>query len=105
MMIAERILKIRRGLVDIDVPIRIFAPERDEAAWACRYEIGWPGTPKTQSIFGVDSVQALFLALQAIGAELYRSNEHTDGRFFLGQRGRWVWLPCAPEHPRHAGRR
>ena len=80
MAIAERILKLRRGLVDVEVPVRVFAPERDEAAWSCRYEIGWPSAPKTRAISGFDSMQALILALQAIGAELYRSDEHASGR-------------------------
>ena len=93
MLIAERILKIRRGRVDVDVPIRIFAPQRDETAWACRYEIGWPGAPKTRSMSGFDAVQALSLTLQAIGAELYQRNEHASGRLLWEKEGGGYGFP------------
>jgi len=37
--------------------------------------IDWPEGPvRTMTIFGVDSVQALYLALQTVAAELYNAN-------------------------------
>ena len=80
MKIAERILKIRRSGTEIEVPVQIYAPGRDATnAWSCTYEIGWPETPGRFSSGGIDSVQALLLALQMIGAELYSSKHHDAG--------------------------
>jgi hypothetical protein len=78
-MIAFRVLKLRHKTQLIDVPVRLFAPVRDEEAWCCRYEIGWPFSPRESAAFGVDSVQALALALQKIGFDLYTSEAHKTG--------------------------
>lgn len=94
MKIAERILRLRQGQGEVEVPIRIFAPEPSEkSSWVCRYEIGWPGTPRKRSIGGFDSVQALFLALQAIGAELYTSEHHESGRLIWDKEGGGYGFP------------
>lgn len=93
MKIAERVLRICRESTDVEVPIRIFAPERDGSSWACRYEIGWPGASKTRSMSGFDSVQALFLTLQAIGAELYSSEHHQSGRLVWEKEGGGYGFP------------
>ncbi len=44
MVIATRTLKLRTaGGGDVDVPIRVFAPEHmSDGTWFCRYEISWP---------------------------------------------------------------
>jgi hypothetical protein len=94
MIIAERILRIRDGHRESEVPIRIFAPAPDEGnSWSCRYEIGWPGAPRTRSIAGGDSVQALLLALQVIGAELYTSDHHKAGRLRWEKEGDGYGFP------------
>lgn len=79
-MIAERILRLddRRG--PIDVAVRIFAPEKEKQSWACRYEIMWPDGTRTATAYGFDAIQALLFALQMIGAEVYTSDHHKDGR-------------------------
>jgi hypothetical protein len=88
MKIAERILKIRQSGTEIEVPIRIDAPARDAtSAWSCAYEIGWPETLRRFSSGGVDSVQALLLALQMIGAELYSSKHHEAGELVWEREG------------------
>ena len=80
MQIAERILMLRRGSADVQVPIRIFAPEPDGSAWRCRYEIGWPDGVRKRFAGGGDSVQAICLALQMIGADIYTSPHHASGQ-------------------------
>jgi hypothetical protein len=35
MLIATRVLKLRRTAGDIDIPVRIFAPEQEGASWSC----------------------------------------------------------------------
>lgn len=76
MVIANRVLRLRLGSNDIDVPIRIYAPEANGVDWTCRYEIDWPEGAKKSYAAGVDAVQALHLALQKIGADIYTSKHH-----------------------------
>jgi hypothetical protein len=83
MRIAERILKIRRGGTEIEVPVQIYAPARDATnAWSCAYEIGWPEAPRRFSSGGIDSV-----ALQMIGAEFYSSKHHDAGELVWEREG------------------
>ena len=42
MIIATRHLLLRGKHRDIDIPVRIHAPEKAEVDWICRFEIGWP---------------------------------------------------------------
>jgi hypothetical protein len=78
MIIASRILKLKG--VEAEIPIRVFAPERSEVDWICRFEIEWPETTLARFAAGVDAVQALLLALQMIGSQIYASNYHTSGQ-------------------------
>jgi hypothetical protein len=94
MKIADRSLRIRRGSVpDVSVQIRIFAPRPIGRAWSCAYEIDWPGAPRKRDISGLDSMQALFLALQAIGTDLYTSEHHRAGELVWEQEGRGYGFP------------
>lgn len=93
MKIATRFLRLRRGGAEVDVPIHIFAPIRDGRAWACRYEIDWPSGKRKRSIAGWDAVQALVLALQAIGAEIYGSEYHASGNLMWEKEGRGYGFP------------
>ena len=58
------------------VPVRWFRPAPNPRGdWGCVFEIDWPERPRRRlTIFGVDSVQALYLALQAVAAELYTAD-------------------------------
>ena len=80
MIIARRLLKLASETGDINVPVTISAPEPDELDWICRFEIGWPAETRHGYAMGIDSMQALLLALQIIGAELNTSADHEDGR-------------------------
>ena len=42
MLIANRVLKLRRPTGHIDISIRIFAPQRRGDSWMCHFEIDWP---------------------------------------------------------------
>lgn len=80
MMIAIRVLRLRGSNADVDIPIRVFLPEAGEKdAWSCRFEIDWPHGKRSVSAWGVDSVQAILLALQMVGAEIYTSDYHKSG--------------------------
>lgn len=79
MIVAARSLKLHQEQNDVDVGIRIFAPQRDAGGWSCKYEIDWPEGMRTAAASGHDSVQALLFALKMIGAEIYTSDYHKSG--------------------------
>lgn len=68
----------------IPVPVALYAPEKNEKDWSCRYTIGWPNGIEARAAYGIDSVQALVLTLQSIGASLYFSDYHKSGRLKWG---------------------
>lgn len=79
MIIANRSLHLQDGKSDVEIPVRVFVPEPDGNAWSCKYEIDWPNYTRHSKIVGFDSMQALTLALQAIGTEIYTSDFHKSG--------------------------
>jgi hypothetical protein len=94
-MIATRTLQFKDGDVIRDMPIRIFAPEQRGNSWCCRYEIDWPEGRDSKEVWGADSVQAILLALQIIGAELYTSDYHKSGQLMLDEPGQGYGFPVA----------
>jgi hypothetical protein len=64
------------------VQILIGKPERlpDHDDWYCSHQIVGIGSGEVKRIWGVDSVQALVLSLQMVGAQLYCSAEYAAGR-------------------------
>ena len=81
MLIGSRELTLGDEDNEIKIPVRLFAPRLESAgAWGCRYEIDWPDKMSAKEIFGVDSMQAIVLALQMIGFEIYNSDFHESGR-------------------------
>jgi len=96
MLIATRTLKLRQPVSDIDIAIRIHAPMENEGSWSCRYEVDWPGEQHQMKMGGADSVQALVAALYAIGAEIYSSSYHKEGRLYLDKPGEGYGFPVVP---------
>jgi hypothetical protein len=94
-MIATRLLHLRDGESKIEIPIRIFAPRDRDGSWSCRYEIDWPEGCRTMEALGADSVQAILLAFQMIGAELYTSDHHKSGRLMFHEPGQGYGFPVA----------
>lgn len=92
-MIAFRILKLRHKTQLTDIPVRLFAPVQDGEAWCCRYEICWPVSPRESAAYGADSMQALALALQKIGFDLYTSEAHKTGALMWEAAGRGYGFP------------
>jgi len=61
------------------VEIRLYQPERADPKWVCRYEIDWPeGTIRSQAQ-GNDMIEAIHMALQKLGTEMYLSRYHHEG--------------------------
>lgn len=93
MIISTRELKLITKGRELKIMVRLFAPKRDRTAWSCRYEIDWPDGLRAVEARGVDSMQALILALQMIGAELYTSNFHKSGELAWTEPSRGYGFP------------
>ena len=97
MEIASRILTLRTGNSETKIPIRIFAPVSEKpGVCGCRYEVDWPGENHVVTAWGFDSIQALFIAMQMIGAEIYSSSYHKAGNLFWDKPGTGYGFPVAP---------
>lgn len=97
MVIATRTLKLHQDGADCDVCIRIFAPEQQAPGeWSCTYEIDWPEGTRKFAAHGADSVQALLLALNMIGSEIYASNYHKSGALSSADAWQGYGFPVPP---------
>src|ERR1041385_5108566 len=95
MIIAMRRLVLRDNHRDIEIPVRIHAPEKSKVDWICRFEIGWPEGKAERWGSGVDAIQALLIAMQMIGAEVYASSQHQSGRLEWLEAGRGYGFPVS----------
>jgi len=95
MIIANRSLKVRQGQNDTDVAVRIFAPQLSQGSWSCNYEIDWPEGTRKGAAHGLDSVQALLLALKMIGAEIYTSDYHKAKNLVWEEPGQGYGFPVS----------
>jgi hypothetical protein len=77
----------------VDLPVHLHAPEERGGSWICDYEIGWPGEPRTGTVWGADAVQAIILALQMIGTDLYTSGYHRAGELTSKEQGGGYGFP------------
>lgn len=71
-VVCERAYQIQTRSGVRPLPVRWFRPAPEPRGdWSCMVEIDWPARPvRTMTIFGVDSVQALYPALRTLAAEL-----------------------------------
>jgi hypothetical protein len=95
MLVATRILKLRRENDEIEIPVRVYAPEQEETSWSCKFEVDWPDGLLAMSAGGVDAVQALDLALKMIGAQIYASDHHASGKLMWEEPGKGYGFPVA----------
>ena len=94
--IANRTLKLDTQSGTVDVPVRLFSPEKTEGAWRCRFEIEWPDGRDVRAASGRDAVQALVAALQMIGVSLYTSEAHAEGLLWFEEPGDGYGFPIVP---------
>ena len=77
-VVAERALEldgVANGAVRIDTP------ELDpKGHWRCDYEVAWPGFERRRYTAGVDSYQALSLALVSSVVDIATSDDFKAGR-------------------------
>jgi hypothetical protein len=93
MIIATRQLKVRTSSGDTNVEIRLFKPTNEDGMWVCNYEIDWPGGTKKSFAAGADAIQAIFLALQKVGIQLYTSDYHRSGGLYWSGSGGGYGFP------------
>jgi hypothetical protein len=93
MMIATRALKLQSSGREIEIPIRLFAPQQGDNGWFCWYEIDWPENKRVRNAWGVDSVQAIVIALQMVGTDIYTSNYHKSGNLMFEGPSRGYGFP------------
>jgi Protein of unknown function len=79
-VIASRTLTMEVDGRDVAVPVTLYAPVDKTDHWCCEFEIGWPDKPKLGRGNGIDTVQALLIALEMVGINLYSSDPHKQGR-------------------------
>lgn len=79
-VIASRDLTMTVDGGEVAVPVKIYAPADKGDHWRCEFEIGWPDRTRRGKGYGIDSTQALLVAMQSIGVELYTSEAHNAGR-------------------------
>ncbi len=96
MKIAHRTLTFTEHNKPIQIQISISAPLQAEGAWSCEWSIGWPHGLRASRAYGVDSVQALRLTLEMIGAELYSSPYHATGNLYFEKPGDGYGFPVPP---------
>jgi hypothetical protein len=96
MIILRRLLKLDADGGETEVPITLHLPVDMQDHWRCDYEIGWPQGVRRANGLGIDSVQALLIALKNIGAEIYASDAHRSGRLMWDRRGAGYGFPLVP---------
>lgn len=94
MKIAERVLKFRDANGEAEIPVVISLPEQEsDGAWFCQCEIGWPEGKWSTRAGGVDSIQAIQMAMQLIGTRLYVSEYHEAGKLYFEKPGNGYGFP------------
>lgn len=93
MVILQRTLTYSSVEREMEVEIEVYAPVHGDRDWSCTYEIAWPDGPRRGYGYGVDATQAMLLALQAIGTDIYTSDYHRSGRLRWEQPGRGYGYP------------
>jgi hypothetical protein len=69
------------------VTIGLPQPTPGHQDFYCPFRIDWPGGERASYSIGIDTMQALTLALQSIGSDLYSSPEYLSGRMrYLGMK-------------------
>jgi hypothetical protein len=79
----------RTFVVDgVEVGCSFFQPEPDRGDYCCTYEIAWPEGPRRRTIYGVDPIQAVLLAMQMAHVDLLvaRKDDGRDVRWLDGCR-------------------
>lgn len=100
MTFVVRLLTIVRQQDRVPVQVIIRQPQEHERHWECAFEIGWPVDPVKSNAKGLDGIQALYLAMQAIAIRLYSSPYHAAGELVWDKPGDGYGFPMPlPGYP------
>lgn len=88
MILATRILKLKTGSGEVEVPVTFDVPEYNRGAWTCHFRIGWPEGPDASHGSGYDSVQAVTFAMQRAAIHLYMTKHHKSGNLYWTEPGK-----------------
>ena len=87
-------LFLHSGNRDVEIPVRIRAPEKAEVDWICRFEIGWPEGKAERWGTGVDAAQALVMAAANDRCRNLHQSSSRVGPPSLACGWRRLWIPC-----------
>lgn len=76
---------------------RFYRPVSDGQDFSCRYDITWPDGPRSREVWGLDSIQSLLLAMQAMHSDLILRREW-DGLDVKWLDGAELGLPLMVEN-------
>ena len=93
-MCAEAFMQRMISVDGQDVPCRFFKPQADRGDFCCRYEVAWPEGTQSRTIYGVDEVQAMLLAMQSAHTDFLVARED-EGRNISWLGDRRLGLPVA----------
>lgn len=96
MLVMTHELFLKSQPTDLRIEVRLYQPVKFDKDWGCRYEIDWPEGSKATMAYGLDALQALVIALQLIGSELYTSTYHKDGQLRAYDREDGYGFPVPP---------
>lgn len=89
-------------LDEAELNCRFYRPVSDGQDFSCRYEIAWPDGPRCRTVWGVDGIQSLLLAMQAVHSDLLlrRQRDGLDVRWLDGTE---LGLPPMDENTASSG--
>jgi hypothetical protein len=107
-VIARRRLKLKKRNKTVTLVVRIRQPYLEKRDYVCDYEVIGFAEPIRESAFGVDSLQALLIAITFIQKRLrpYRhqlswlGSESDDGLLYEAEQAQRVLKRVAAAHPR-----
>lgn len=80
-------LIIEDGGSKLPLVVNIFKPKLDEGDWRCHVEIHERGNSWPHSVVGIDSLQAIDIAIQSVKKEIISLQKYYKGAIeFLGQK-------------------
>lgn len=90
----ERVFDLYDGQIVKAIIYEPHCVDESDGDWACEYQIEGIGSGKTRKSYGVDGIQAFWLALTYVSTTLYFSEEFKTGKLtWLGKRE--LGLPIA----------
>jgi hypothetical protein len=88
-----RLLHVKLDEATKDVPVTLSTPTESRGTWTCIYEIAFPEGTHADAIGGIDPIQALYLAMEAVALALYASPHHKAGRLYWEKSGDGYGFP------------